>query len=60
MVEEMKEKKYKIVCRPLKYEQFISLNEFRKKAKRPKTVAQQIPEPQPKPAVGGILGMLQA
>ena len=56
----MKEKKYKIVCRPLKYEQFISLNEFRKKAKRPKTVAQQIPEPQPKPAVGGILGMLQA
>ena len=27
VIEDMKEKKYKIVCRPLKYQEFLSLND---------------------------------
>ena len=56
VIEDMKEKKYKIVCRPLKYQEFISLKDTRVKDKRPKTAIKQVPG-QP---TGGILGMIQA
>lgn len=56
VIEDMKEKKYKIVCRPLKYNEFISLKDFREKVKRPKTVVK--PAPETKPPIGGLLGML--